>query len=760
MQVFITYIIKVVLVSGILYGYYWLMLRNKRFHQYNRFYLLSAMLLSIMLPFVRFSLAPESESMMPVIIQKDIVMDSITVAMGRTTIWTKENIFYGVYFLMMGILSVFFMRSLIKIYLIKKKGKCTKGDGYVLVQSDSKGTPFSFFKNIFWSPELNLHSREGEKMFRHELTHVRQYHSIDKLIANLIQILFWFNPFFGAIKRELNIVHEFLADSEAFEESDAESFSSVMLGIAYPGFTWPAINSFFHSPIKRRLVMLVKNNKQKVSYLGRIMILPLAAFTILFFAEKVKADNQIPASSSELLDVSPDGDLSQPGHSPESQDAAWEKVILPLISGQGNDTVPTFKLRGVSGSVLYIVDGEEIDEEKLNSLSPNNIESISVHKNKPELIARYGEKARNGVIEIFTKSHANIPASGPNIRLRGSEAFGEAMYIVDGKVVDNISNLDAKNIQSVTVLKNTLELVSKYGEGAKNGVVEIETKGYGISKVPVMRDDENAKIDTVPSNGYLFTKVESEAQFPGGAKAYQEYIAKKLAEVARDFTDSDNGKCTIRFIVNKDGTISDVRAISKKGTKLAEAFINAIRKGPRWLPAQQNGHYVNSVVLKSVNNLRGGEIKAEVKSEEEMEKEREVNQKLIKKYKDRNTVNVDSTAKNNNAPNSRDPIFTDVEKEAQFPGGPNAWQQYITKVFAENLDKFTEEDYGTCIVKFIVSKDGTVSNVEPQTMKGTHLASIVTDAIRKGPKWIPAQQNGHYVNAFRLQPVKLKNPNF
>ena len=105
-----------------------------------------------------------------------------------------------------------------------------------------------------------------------------------------------------------------------------------------------------------------------------------------------------------------------------------------------------------------------------------------------------------------------------------------------------------------------------------------------------------------------------------------------------------------------------------------------------------------------------------------------------------------------------DKVFTKVEIEAQFPGGASAWTKYVTRAISSNIDEFTESDFGTCVVKFIVSKDGSISNVEATTMKGTKLAEIATNSIRKGPKWTPAQQNGRYVNAYRLQPVTLTNP--
>ncbi len=106
-----------------------------------------------------------------------------------------------------------------------------------------------------------------------------------------------------------------------------------------------------------------------------------------------------------------------------------------------------------------------------------------------------------------------------------------------------------------------------------------------------------------------------------------------------------------------------------------------------------------------------------------------------------------------------DKVFTKVEIEASFPGGASAWTKYVQRAIEANQDEFTESDYGTCIVKFIVDKTGKVSDVEATTMKGSKLAEVATNAIRKGPAWVPAQQNGRYVNAYRLQPVTLTNPN-
>ena len=103
-------------------------------------------------------------------------------------------------------------------------------------------------------------------------------------------------------------------------------------------------------------------------------------------------------------------------------------------------------------------------------------------------------------------------------------------------------------------------------------------------------------------------------------------------------------------------------------------------------------------------------------------------------------------------------ILEKVEVEASFPGGPQAWAKYITNAIKDNIDKLKRSDYGTCIVRFIVDTKGRVSEVEATTMKKSRLAKISVDAISNGPRWNPAQQNGRFVNAYRLQPVTLQTP--
>ena len=150
-----------------------------------------------------------------------------------------------------------------------------------------KGTPFSFFKSIFWGEEMDMNSREGRQILRHELFHVRNNHSLDIIGMEIISILCWFNPFFHLIGRELKLIHEYAADACAVAETNEYEYAGLLL-TKISGRPLPLTNPFFKNQIKRRIAMITKSNKNKKALMGRFMILPLLALLICLFSFKIK----------------------------------------------------------------------------------------------------------------------------------------------------------------------------------------------------------------------------------------------------------------------------------------------------------------------------------------------------------------------------------------------------------------------------------------------------------------------------------------
>ena len=116
---------------------------------------------------------------------------------------------------------------------------------------------------------------------------------------------------------------------------------------------------------------------------------------------------------------------------------------------------------------------------------------------------------------------------------------------------------------------------------------------------------------------------------------------------------------------------------------------------------------------------------------------------------------------------SEDSVFLKVEKEAEFPGGAGAWAKYVSREVNRNIDELQDDGRsGTVVVMFIVDREGAVSDVKALGCgesgvsnclgAGTKLAEIAVNAIRKGPKWQAAFQNGKNVKAYRRQPVTFQ----
>jgi len=114
-----------------------------------------------------------------------------------------------------------------------------------------------------------------------------------------------------------------------------------------------------------------------------------------------------------------------------------------------------------------------------------------------------------------------------------------------------------------------------------------------------------------------------------------------------------------------------------------------------------------------------------------------------------------------------DKIFQKVEIDAEFPGGTSAWFKYVQREIERNIDELQDDGKsGTVVVLFIVDKEGGVSDVKAMACSeagvakclgaGSKLAEVAVNAIRKGPKWKPAVQNGRNVKAYRRQPVTFR----
>lgn len=287
METVFLYLGKVIVCSGVMFLYYQLSLKDKTFHHYNRFYLLFAMIISLLLPLIRvddFTIEVNSDMYM--------LLDKIQNFNTEKKL-DNGHIYFRIIFSALGLVSLYFLGKLIfgilKIRRLKQQFQKESFDGINFYRTDLNEAPFSYFKNLFWKNTIMLNSDVGEQILKHEMVHIEQKHSFDKIFIEIITSVFWFNPFFHIIKKEISLIHEYLADKKAVKQSDTKAFAQMLLASHFSGTQLPAASPFLNSNLKKRLKMLQKP-KTKFGYARRIFALPVL-FSVAF-AYMVNAKNK------------------------------------------------------------------------------------------------------------------------------------------------------------------------------------------------------------------------------------------------------------------------------------------------------------------------------------------------------------------------------------------------------------------------------------------------------------------------------------
>jgi len=199
----------------------------------------------------------------------------------------------------MAIFTIRLFFSLLSIYKIQQKSRLWKTTkAYTIYQVDKAITPFSFGKSVYFNKNL-YETIEIEKILSHELVHVRQFHTMDNIWAELLVILNWFNPFAWLIRKSIKENLEYIADRQVLNTGiNKRDYQYLLLNVSGIHPKGP-INSFNLSPLKNRIKMMNKNKTAKVQLLKFLFLLPLIAILLASFRSilpDTKADVQFYGS--------------------------------------------------------------------------------------------------------------------------------------------------------------------------------------------------------------------------------------------------------------------------------------------------------------------------------------------------------------------------------------------------------------------------------------------------------------------------------
>ncbi|GAA3739640.1 M56 family metallopeptidase [Flavobacterium ginsengisoli] len=307
MEALFIFILKSSGLLAMFYFAYIFLLRKETFFNSSRWFLIAGLITSVILPFVVYTKviwveAPPAPTPDPIITTtttdvKNIPVSNSNVAAYQAhysptnvSVIEEENfeinwslvlaVVYGMGFLAFIIKFAFDFYSLNSVL---KGKKIEQQEDFKFIDVNENIAPFSYFDYIVYNSSLYT-SAELESILEHEKVHSDQKHTIDVLISRIFCILFWFNPIIWLYKKAILQNLEFIADSEASKKiADKKAYQYTLLKITTHETCVAITNHFYQSLIKKRIVMLNKNQSNKRNYWKYSAVIPaLGAFVLLF----------------------------------------------------------------------------------------------------------------------------------------------------------------------------------------------------------------------------------------------------------------------------------------------------------------------------------------------------------------------------------------------------------------------------------------------------------------------------------------------
>lgn len=298
-----SYLLETTIYWAAFYLLYRLFLQKETFFKTNRFYLLGTFVLGALIPFFEAATYIPTENpfevWLPAIqILPEQVLPTLEAETSTSISWS--SILIGVYLLGVVISTSRFLLGLFKINGLVSRGEKANLSGFSVIKTEEIKTPFSFFGNLFWSNHLDhLDHAEKQQILLHESAHINQMHSCDVMVFEAATILFWWNPMVYAYKHSIREVHEFLADDYVIRQSNKQQYGHLLIGqsktfanLMASGNALALANHFFHSQLKKRIMMMTKKKSQAISQLKYLVLMPL--MVMLVFACETLVENEFP----------------------------------------------------------------------------------------------------------------------------------------------------------------------------------------------------------------------------------------------------------------------------------------------------------------------------------------------------------------------------------------------------------------------------------------------------------------------------------
>jgi TonB family protein len=291
----VSWIIEPAISLSLFYLAYLLFLRKLPFFRANRYYLLTAILFSLILPHINFSppvtFASYSYFIPEVTIsQSPDAQENITTGSG----WPVFRFILVVYLVVVLLLSARLLFRMLQIYNLAAGNRTMKYKNAHIVSLDSELAPFSFLNYIFINDTL-YSKKEREKIIEHELVHINQHHSIDLIILEILTIIQWFNPVAWLCRRSMIEIHEYLADEAVIREGTNIPFYQEMLMNLQLGREYFSPTSNFNKSLTlNRIKMMTTLKPASWKRIRFFILLPLLTILALMCTKSIYDMDELP----------------------------------------------------------------------------------------------------------------------------------------------------------------------------------------------------------------------------------------------------------------------------------------------------------------------------------------------------------------------------------------------------------------------------------------------------------------------------------
>ena len=470
MESLLFYLLRASIVMAVFYGFYKLLFGRNTFHKSNRALLILIVVITSILPLFSFNLLsninlPESEANLLDLSKLQIIEQVGNFEQKATFPWIPFLLILfvaGMLFTfiryIIGINQIWKIIASSEKQFISNSEKQFISNNAVLCITDKNISPFSWWTYIVISRK-DYTQDNSQTILSHEKAHIHMNHSMDMILFDLFTIFFWFNPFSWLLKREIQTVHEYMADEQVLNNGiDAKQYQYLLICKSVGEHKFALANNFRQRNLHKRITMMTKTKTSKRMKWNYVFALP-----VLFLAITALS---APKLNAKVVEPEPPVKIEIVGHNNDTTTIETDPQIKSETKGEIKG-ITTIAKNGES-KILYIYDGVKMSNEEIGKINPNNIADITVIKDK-SAVEMYGKEGEDGVIIINSK---DAP--------KESVIEKKPLIIIDGEKMPlgyELNTIKPFDIESISVLKDGGAL-EQYGEEGRNGVIVITKKTF------------------------------------------------------------------------------------------------------------------------------------------------------------------------------------------------------------------------------------------------------------------------------------------